>query len=216
MVLVGIVLGSLALIAAFAIPFGIERLKKPRLCIAPCNSARGIGIRGRADSMYMILSVQIVNPMPPRFLRKLVTRNDARSCQAWVTLDTLPNNAPPGDGVVSTQKLWRAQWLPTFPFPRTNLVVASDETVGGTIDIGAGGTAEIAVAAKLRGQAICYLMPIMHKKFDVITSEEGRLEIGEYTLKGEVRCSGLSPVSKEFVLQNKGTGDEDFNLKEKV
>jgi len=161
-----------------------------------------MNLTSRNGSWVATQQIRVTNHELPFSLGRFLRRSDAHSCYAWVILY---EPEPPGTAV-SGARYSRANWIPIYRHPSTGpseggMWIPSPETVGQFIDIGSGGTAEIAIAEKATGESACFVAPWREE-----------LQIGKYVLKVEVGCSGSPPVSKWFLLENKGTATDPNSL----
>jgi hypothetical protein len=196
----GIVLNILGGIIAGFFAAGIyEWIRRPRLDIALLPQ---MSLTSRNGSWVATQHVRVANCELPRFLRRFLRRNDAHSCYVWVMLYE-PEPLGPG---VSGARYDRANWVRVYRHPTTRslergMLIPSSEMVGQFIDLADGEVADIAVVEKTTGESVCIILPWGE-----------RLEIGKYVLKVEVGSSGLSPVPKWFLLENKGIATDPNSL----
>jgi len=175
-----------------------EWIRRPRLNITLLPQS---SLTSKNGSWIATRHVRVTNQELPRFLRKFLRRSDAHSCHAWIILSHAD---------ASGASFGPATWMPLRQSPSTGdsknasrTLLPSRQTATELIDIGSGGSADVAIVEKAVGESVCYIVPWGDK-----------LEIGEYVVGVEVGCSGLSPVVKWFRLQNQGTATDLNSLEE--
>lgn len=152
------------------------------------------------NTMFQVLYVGVTNCEHPRFLRWFLRRNTAHSCHARVTLRSSQDSS----------LCWQAVWLPGYRPPSIPAAargpgLSFGERPRETVDIDGDACPVIRVAAKTEAQLICYIAGTNN---DGALTLDRELAIGEYPLEVEVTCLNLSPVTKKFVLKNKGVATD--------
>jgi len=183
------------IIAGLVATFIYQRLSSPSLSLSVgCEWWQHI------DTMFDVLRVEVTNREHRRFVRWFLRRSAAHSCHAQVQLSTSEDSAI----------LWQAVWLPRYrpasiPAAERGPGLSFGERPRETLDIDGGARPVIRIAAKRVGESVCYI---------AITGDNGaltlgqELAIGDYPLKIEITCLNSSPVTKKFVLENKGVATD--------
>ncbi len=169
MVIAGVILGVLAILTVFL----VEWLKKPKLSII---------IKGKE-------SVWISNRELPRYLRKVLSRTVARSCQAEASLQISENES----------SVWQLTLIPvrhhTDSITGNHHYIIDSRDGTEVLDIGVGEDAAIPVFERKDGDTLCQIA--------------GRdLQFGEYNLEIKAKCANSAYTQKKLLLRNLSDNSE--------
>jgi hypothetical protein len=196
---VDIILNILGGIIAGLFATGVyEWIRRPRLDMNLIPQASG---GDRNGLLVATRHIRVSNRPFPWFLGRLLQRNDAHSCYAWVELI----NRQPQSAAISESQYGRANWIrvdshPSIGAIKKEIFLSSNETIGQYVDIASGKVADIAIVEKAINEAVCFILPW-----------RGKLDTGKYVLKIEIGSRNSSRVSKWFLLENGGVAT-DLNI----